>query len=79
MAGEYVRDGPRRRRAARTGASTAPRGRSIAATAGRAGDLSRAATAATDYVAENPGKALLLAASAGFVLGMLVRRRRLSA
>lgn len=43
------------------------------------GDLSRAATAATDYVTANPGKTLLLAASAGFVLGMLVRRRPLSA
>ena len=38
-------------------------------------DLSRTAAAATDYVAENPGKTLLLAASAGFGLGMLVRWR----
>jgi len=42
-------------------------------------DLSRAATAATDYVVENPAKAVLLAASAGFVLGLLARRRRLPA
>ena len=40
------------------------------------GDLSRAATVATDYVTANPGKTLLLAASAGFALGMLMRRRR---
>ena len=39
----------------------------------------RAAAAATDYVARNPGRALLLVASAGFVLGMLMRRRRLVA
>jgi ElaB/YqjD/DUF883 family membrane-anchored ribosome-binding protein len=42
-------------------------------------DLSRAATATSAYVTENPGKALLLAASAGFVFGLLLRRRRLSA
>ena len=41
-------------------------------------DLSRAATASTDYVAENPGKAVLLTAAAGFVLGVLVGRRRWS-
>lgn len=40
------------------------------------GEFSRAATSATDYVAENPGKALLLAASAGFLLAMLTNRRR---
>jgi ElaB/YqjD/DUF883 family membrane-anchored ribosome-binding protein len=40
-------------------------------------DLSRAAVATTDYLTENPGKALLIAASAGFVLGMSLRRRRL--
>ena len=39
-------------------------------------DLSRAATTATDYVTANPGKALLLVASAGFLLGLLVRGRR---
>lgn len=42
-------------------------------------DGSRAATAATDYVAKNPGRALLLGASAGFVLGMLLRRRGVAA
>lgn len=42
-------------------------------------DLARAATATTDYVTANPGKALLLVASAGFVLGLLVRGRRPSA
>ena len=39
-------------------------------------DLSRAATKATDYVTANPGKALLLVASAGFLLGLLARGRR---
>jgi ElaB/YqjD/DUF883 family membrane-anchored ribosome-binding protein len=38
-------------------------------------DLSRTAMAATDYVAENPCKTLVLAASTGFGLGMLVRWR----
>jgi len=41
-------------------------------------DLSRAAKATTGYVTENPGKAMLLAASAGFLVGMLVHRRRSS-
>jgi ElaB/YqjD/DUF883 family membrane-anchored ribosome-binding protein len=41
--------------------------------------LGRGTTAATDYVTENPRRALLLVASAGFVLGMLTRRRRLAA
>lgn len=41
-------------------------------------NLSRAATASTEYVAENPGKALLLTAATGFVLGALVGRRRRS-
>ncbi len=40
------------------------------------GDLSRAASLTTDFLIENPGKALLLAASAGFLLGGLVLRRR---
>ena len=42
-------------------------------------DLSRAANRATDYVTANPGKALVLVASAGFLLGLLVRGRRQSA
>jgi ElaB/YqjD/DUF883 family membrane-anchored ribosome-binding protein len=73
--GEYVRDG----------ASTASRGahrrlkgaakaidRGIARTRT---DLSRAAATATDYLTENPGKVLLLAASVCFVLGLLACRR----
>jgi ElaB/YqjD/DUF883 family membrane-anchored ribosome-binding protein len=78
-AGEYVRDGAE---TASRGAHQRLEGAAKAIDRGytRArGDLSRAATVATDYVTENPGKALLLAASAGFVLGMLVRRQRLSA
>lgn len=35
-------------------------------------DLARA----TDYLAANPGKALLFAASAGFLVGLLMGRRR---
>jgi ElaB/YqjD/DUF883 family membrane-anchored ribosome-binding protein len=43
-------------------------------------DLSRVAARTTDFVSENPGKALLIAAGAGFLIGVLVqRRRRLSA
>ena len=42
-------------------------------------ELSRRATAAFDYAIENPGKALLLAASAGFLLGTVLRRRQLQA
>ena len=41
-------------------------------------DLSQAAAKATDYVTANPGKSLLLVASAGFLLGLLVRGRRTS-
>lgn len=41
-------------------------------------DLSRGADAATGYIAENSGKAVLLAASAGFLIGMLATRRRFS-
>lgn len=39
-------------------------------------DVSRVVNAGSDYVAENPAKALLLTLSAGFVLGLLVRGRR---
>jgi ElaB/YqjD/DUF883 family membrane-anchored ribosome-binding protein len=73
--GKYVRDG----------ASTASRGahRRLAGAAkaidrGYARtrtDLSRAAATASDYATENPGKVLLFAASAGFVLGLLAHRR----
>lgn len=79
VAGEYVRGG------AATASRSAHRRVDGAAKAidrgfTRArGDLSRVTTAATDYVTENPGKSLLLATSTGFVLGMLVRRRRLPA
>lgn len=76
VAGDYIRDeveaasrGAHRRlhRAARAVSRGYSRARS---------DLSRVATASTDYVAENPGKALLIAASVGFLLGMAVGRRR---
>ena len=40
------------------------------------GDLTRRAIATTEYVTENPGKSLLLAASAGFLVGVLMRGRR---
>jgi ElaB/YqjD/DUF883 family membrane-anchored ribosome-binding protein len=75
VASEYVRDG----------AETAGRGahRRLDDTAKaldrgytRArSDLSRATRAATDYINENPGKTMLLVASAGFALGMTMRRR----
>lgn len=41
-------------------------------------DLSRAAATASDYVAENPGKLLLVAISTGFLLGLLIRSRHSS-
>ncbi|HEX9800541.1 MAG TPA: hypothetical protein VGC00_10285 [Thermoanaerobaculia bacterium] len=78
-AGERVRAG------ADTASSGAHRSLESAAQALDAGmararnDLSRAATATTDYVTANPGKAVLIAASAGFVLGVLARGRRPSA
>ena len=78
-AGEYLRDG------SQVASRDAHRHLEVAAKAIDHGyvrarsDLSRAATAASDYLAENPGKALLLATTTGFALGMLVRRRRLSA
>ena len=72
VASEYVRDG----------VETASRGaRQRLESTAKAVDLgyreawrhgSRAATAATDYVTHNPGRSLLLVASAGFVLGMLM-------
>lgn len=42
-------------------------------------DLSRMTTATSDYVTGNPGRAVLIAASAGFLLGFLVRGQRSSA
>ncbi|HSL17155.1 MAG TPA: hypothetical protein VLB51_04545 [Methylomirabilota bacterium] len=77
-AGDSLRDG------AGTVSRTAHRGlqgtaQKIDRGYGRArSSLSRAATASTDYVAENPGKAALFTAAAGFVLGVLVGRRRRS-
>lgn len=72
----------------RDGASTASRGahlglqsaaQMIDRSYGRArSQLSRGATASTSYVAENPGKAALFTAAAGFALGVLVGRRRRS-
>ncbi len=76
-AGKYVRDG------AATASRDAHRHLESAAEAvdrgytQARGDLSRAAVTATDYITENPGKALLLATSIGFAFGMLVRRQRL--
>lgn len=43
------------------------------------GDLTRAATAATDFVTENPGKSLMLAAAAGLACGLWLRRRQAGA
>ncbi len=63
----------------RIAGSPAQRRRSIDGYAQAKSDLARAATTTTDYVTANPGKALLLVASAGFVLGLLVRGRRPSA
>lgn len=42
-------------------------------------DITRAAEATTDYVAQNSGKAVLVAASAGFLIGFLATRRRVPA
>jgi ElaB/YqjD/DUF883 family membrane-anchored ribosome-binding protein len=79
LAGEYVRDGAETAsRDAHRRVETAAQAIDHGYTRVR-GDLSRAATSVTDYVNENPGKALLLAASAGFVVGLLVHRRRASA
>jgi len=75
-AGEYLRGGAATasrgaHRRLDGAASAIDRGYSRAAS-----DLSRSAEAVTDYVTENPGKALMVAASSGFVLGVLLRRRR---
>jgi ElaB/YqjD/DUF883 family membrane-anchored ribosome-binding protein len=75
-AGDFVRDGAK---TASRGAHQRLEGAAKAIDRGyvRArSDLSRATTTATDYFTENPGKALLLAASAGFALGLFVRPRR---
>jgi ElaB/YqjD/DUF883 family membrane-anchored ribosome-binding protein len=78
LAGEHVRDGAKTasrdaHRRLESAAKAVDRGYTKAR-----GDLLRAATTATDYVTENPGKAMLVAASSGFVIGMLVSRRRCS-
>ncbi|MEO8503489.1 MAG: hypothetical protein ABI609_06285 [Acidobacteriota bacterium] len=39
-------------------------------------DFNRISNDATDYVKENPGKSLLIAAGVGFLIGLAVRRRR---
>jgi ElaB/YqjD/DUF883 family membrane-anchored ribosome-binding protein len=75
-------------KAVREGAETASRGAHErvkgAAKAAEKGyvrarrDLSRAATATSEYVNAKPAQALLLAASAGFLAGMLLGRRRRS-
>ncbi len=79
VAGEFVRG------RAETASRGAHRGLDGAADAVDRGysraqsDLTRAAAGATDYVTQNPGRSLLLAASTGFVLGTFVRWRRGSA
>ncbi len=75
-AGDYVRDGALN---AALGAHRHLEDASLAVDRGynRArSDLSRAAAATTDFLIENPGKALLMAAAAGFLLGGLVLRQR---
>lgn len=77
-AGQHVRDG------AESASRGAHRGVESTANAIDRGytrvrsDLTRAARATTEYVTENPGKAMLFAASAGFLLGTLAHRRRAS-
>jgi ElaB/YqjD/DUF883 family membrane-anchored ribosome-binding protein len=39
-------------------------------------DIKRVSSDVNEYVRENPGKSLLMAAGVGFLLGLLVRRRR---
>ena len=77
-AGDYVREGAE---TASRGAHRRVAGAAIAIDRGytRArSDLSRAAARTTDYLTDNPGKAMLFAASAGFVAGLLLRARRRS-
>jgi len=78
-AGAYVRDGAETAsRGAHQRVDSAAQAIDRGYTQAR-NDLARAATTASDYVTANPGKALLLVASAGFLLGLLAGRRRLSA
>ena len=39
-------------------------------------DVDKLSSDVTDYVRENPGKSLLMAAGVGFVIGLLLRRGR---
>lgn len=73
-AGDFIRDGADMaqlgaHRGVRVAARAISRGYTRAAS-----DLSRAATATTDFVAENPAKTMVGLAATGFVLGMLVGR-----
>jgi|CXWL01.1.fsa_nt_gi ElaB/YqjD/DUF883 family membrane-anchored ribosome-binding protein len=72
LAADYVRDGAEAatrsaHRRVEGAADVVDRGYTRART-----DLARA----TDYLAANPGKALLFAAAAGFLVGVLMGRRR---
>lgn len=76
VAGDYVREGAE---SASRGAHQRLAGTATAVDRGyiRArSDLSRAAATATEYLTENPGKAVLCAASVGFLAGLLIGRRR---
>jgi ElaB/YqjD/DUF883 family membrane-anchored ribosome-binding protein len=78
QAGKSVRDGAEK---AARGAHQRVQGTAQAVDRGYTrvrGDLTRVSAATAEYVAENPGKAILFAASAGFLIGMLLRRRRVA-
>ena len=61
---------------AATGAATAP-DKGLTAKAKEYGQtVAEAASQAKDYARQNPGQALLIAAAAGFVIGLLVRGGR---
>jgi len=76
VAGEYLREGAEcATRAAhqrlQQAADLVDRGYVRART-----DISRAADKTSEYIAENSGKAVLVAAASGFLLGFLATRRR---
>ncbi len=76
VAGEYLREGADN---TARGAHQKLQGAADAIDRGYArvrSDVSRAADAASDYVAANTGKAVLMAASAGFLIGFLATRGR---
>lgn len=78
LAGEHVRGGAEEasrgaHRRVKSAARALDRGYSRAHD-----DLLRARRATSDYVTGNPGRTLLLAATAGFLVGVVVRRRHLS-